>query len=56
LGGLVHTFILEPTNSITGPVALQYGDETPHWGFLVNWMVKDTSNAAVVPGDPSVTW
>lgn len=54
LGGLVEHFIITKPNSITGPIALQWGDEAEHWGFLVNWEVKDKSNPSVVVGDPSV--
>lgn len=56
LGGLVHSFMLTENNSIVGPLALKYGDEAEHWGFLVNWIVKETNNTTVVPGDPSVVW
>lgn len=52
LGGLVHNFSI---TSVRGPLALQYGDETPHWGFIVDWTVKDTSNSTIVAGDSSVT-
>lgn len=52
LSGTVHSFMI---TKITGPVALKYGDETPHWGFTVDWTVKDASNATITPGDPSVT-
>ena len=48
LGGLVHSFMI---SRITGPLALKYGDETEHWGFTVDWIVKDTNNTAtVIPG------
>jgi len=56
LGGLVHSFMLVDSSSIVGPLALQYGDESQHWGFTVNWIVKDTTNTGIVPGDTSVTW
>jgi hypothetical protein len=46
LGGLVHSFMI---GKITGPIALQYGSEAEHWGFTVDWIVKDTSNSTVVP-------
>jgi len=54
LGGLVEYFIIPKPNSITGPIALKWGDEAEHWGFLVNWEVKDKSNTTVVVGDSSV--
>lgn len=40
LGGLVSHFIISKDNGIVGPVSLQYGDESEHWGFIVNWEVK----------------
>jgi len=54
LGGLVHNFMLNENDSIVGPVGLKYGDEQEHWGFLVNWTVKEASNPTVVAGDPSM--
>lgn len=57
LGGLVHSFmIVQNERSIVGPLALKYGDEQEHWGFLVNWTVKEASNPTVAAGDPSVTF
>lgn len=48
LGGLVHNFVLQQRpDQITGPVELQYGDENPHWGFVVYWEVKENLNAAI---------
>lgn len=48
LGGLVHNFVLQNRpDQITGPVELQYGDETPHWGFIVYWEVKENLNTAL---------
>lgn len=40
LGGLVSHFIISKERGIVGPIALQYGDEQAHWGFIVNWEVK----------------
>lgn len=56
LGGLVHSFMLAEDDSIIGPIALQYGNEAEHWGLLVNWIVKETNNPTVLPGDSSVIW
>ena len=48
LGGLVHNFVLQNRpDQITGPVELQFGDETPHWGFIVYWEVKENLNTAL---------
>jgi len=48
LGGLVHNFVLQKRpDQITGPVALQYGDEVWHWGFIVYWEVKEIVNSAI---------
>lgn len=42
LGGTVELFVIEnQADSILGPLALQYGDEQAHWGFTVNWTVKE---------------
>ena len=53
LGGTCFDFRV---TRIQGPIELQYGNEASHWGFIVNWEVKDTSNSSVSPGDSSVTW
>jgi hypothetical protein len=50
LGGLVEYFVINKDNGIIGPLSLQYGDESAHWGFLVNWTVKEKNNSAVVVG------
>jgi hypothetical protein len=50
LGGLVEYFVINKDNGIIGPLALQYGDEIPHWGFLVNWTVKEKNNNTVAVG------
>ena len=48
LGGLVHNFVLQNRpDQITGPVELQYGDEQPHWGFIVYWEVKEIVNSSI---------
>lgn len=41
LGGTVELFLLDGEDAIEGPLALQYGNETPHWGYLVRWIVKE---------------
>lgn len=40
-GKVEHFFIPDTDKAIAGPMALQYGDETPHWGFVVQWVVKE---------------
>ncbi len=47
LGGTVDHFVVK---SITGPMALQYGDEALHHGFVVEWEVKEN-----VSGDFTVS-
>jgi hypothetical protein len=43
LNNKVNLFLINnDDNGIVGPVALQYGDEDPHWGFLVHWRVKES--------------
>ena len=50
LGGLVGNFtILDQSDGIDGPVALKYGDEAEHWGFIVNWMVEESLNGTQLP-------
>ncbi|WP_196300495.1 hypothetical protein, partial [Streptococcus pneumoniae] len=47
LGGLVNHFALEDRDDqIDGPKPVQYGNESPHWGFDVYWEVKENVNAA----------
>lgn len=44
LDGSVSSFLLANEGeqySIAAPVILQYGSENPHWGILVNWIVKE---------------
>lgn len=50
LGGLVEDLTI---TGIVGPIAMQFGDEAEHWGFMVNWTVKEKITLTV--GDPSVT-
>lgn len=47
LGGAVDHFQVK---AITGPMALQYGDEALHHGFVVEWEVKEN-----VSGDFTVS-
>lgn len=48
LGGLVHNFILQDrADQVSGPLGLQYGDESEHWGFIVYWEVKENLNTAI---------
>lgn len=49
LGGRVELFLLDGENSIEGPLALQYGNESPHWGFLVRWRVKERLEGEFTP-------
>jgi len=39
-GGTVSHFLLGPEEPIQ-PGVLQYGDESPHYGLIVNWEVKE---------------
>ena len=50
LSGTVENFvIMDQRDGILGPIALQYGDESPHWGFVVKWMVNQTPNSTELP-------
>lgn len=50
LGGRVVHFIISPEeDAISGPKALQYGNESPHWGFTVEWIVKEQTAVTVNP-------
>lgn len=41
LNNTVELFLLaDSENAIEGPIGLQYGDEAEHWGFTVQWQVK----------------
>lgn len=45
LSGSVNLFIIpQRADSILGPVEIQYGNESPHWGLLVNWQVEEFVN------------
>lgn len=42
LGGAVEYFVIaDQEDAVSGPIALQYGAEAEHWGFLVRWTVKE---------------
>ena len=48
LGGTVEHWMIAPDeNAILGPIELQYGDESPHWGFTVKWTVKERTAVTV---------
>ncbi len=50
LGGSVGNFVIvDRTDGIEGPVALKYGAEDAHWGFLVRWMVELTPTSTELP-------
>ena len=50
LSATVANFVVvDRTDGIEGPLALQYGDETSHWGFLVRWMVDETPSNSDLP-------
>lgn len=41
--------IVDRQDGIEGPMALQYGSEAEHWGFIVNWMVEESLNGSQLP-------
>jgi hypothetical protein len=41
--------ILDRPDGIQGPMALQYGNEAAHWGFIVNWKVEESLNGSALP-------
>jgi len=50
LGGIVGNFVIvDRSDGIEGPLALKYGDEAAHWGFLVRWMVETTPDGTALP-------
>lgn len=50
LSGTVGNFvIMDRADAIEGPISLKYGDETPHWGFTVKWMVEETPTNSDLP-------
>ena len=50
LGGIVGNFVtVDRIDGIEGPVALKYGTEDAHWGFLVRWMVETTPDSTALP-------
>lgn len=46
LSGKVSHFLLGPEEPIQ-PGVLQYGDEAPHYGLVVNWQVKELLSLTV---------
>lgn len=49
LNGLVASFLIDDGESggIIGPVKMQYGGEDEHYGFIVNWKVKENLATAI---------
>ena len=47
LGGGI--FLIDRESGITGAVTLQYGDEAPHLGIIVNWNVTDNVSGEFQP-------
>lgn len=41
--------IVDRTDGIAGPIELKYGSESPHWGFIVQWMVNEVPTNADLP-------
>lgn len=42
LNNKVELFMIpSQEDAISGPLALQYGNEAEHWGFIVRWSVKE---------------
>jgi hypothetical protein len=49
LSSTVEYFLIDDReDAIAGPLALQYGSEPLHWGFLVRWVVKEKLNGLSV--------
>jgi len=42
-------YITDDRDGIAGPVALQWGDESPHWCFVVKWIVEESLNGTQLP-------
>lgn len=50
LGGTVGSFYIpDERDGIAGPLALKWGDEAEHWGFIVKWVVEESLNDAQLP-------
>ena len=48
LNNTVDLFLIDDReDAITGPVALKYGNEAEHWGFIVHWKVQERLEADV---------
>lgn len=41
--------IIDRPDGIVGPIELKYGDESPHWGFIVQWMVNEVPTNTDLP-------
>jgi len=48
-GSVVNFVVIDRVDGIEGPIALKYGDEAAHWGFLVRWMVEESPTSADLP-------
>lgn len=49
LNDTVAMVILDRQNGIAGPLALKWGDEALHWGFIVSWMTNESPTSADLP-------
>lgn len=49
LGGGDFLLDFEGRPGIEGPLTLQYGDEAPHLGLVVNWVVRENVNGEYQP-------
>lgn len=47
LGGRVAYCMLRPEGAISAIVEMQYGREAPHFGLIVNWIVKEVLTVSV---------
>ena len=47
LGGLVSYFTLQETESIQGPLAMDYGEQAPGMGLIVRWIIKENEPVTV---------
>lgn len=46
---IANFVIVDRTDGIQGPISLQYGTESEHWGFIVNWMVEESLAGSALP-------
>lgn len=52
LGGKVHLFqIPDEDEALSELQAVQYGDESPHWGIVVKWVVIEHVSQAITVGE-----